>query len=185
MKSEQKELDKFLQPYEDYGGLGVNWVPFGSSGVELRPEKGVLSSYTHCLKKGSRGIKSIVMVNNTRTYANAHHFEYKGQYFAVDVGFNKINVSDTIKPFVDKIALHHYMTRSYEDFTMKQIRGGGMGKLRNMTEFEKYNVMYKDNCTDAVERGQQVMESLAQIEIARLSKFLVRKTENGQGSMST
>jgi hypothetical protein len=174
MKSEQKRLDTFLRPYEDYGGLGVNWVPFGSSGVELRPENGVLSSYTRCLKKGSRGIKSIVMVNNTKTYANAHRFEYKGQYFAVDVDFKKINLSDTIQPLVDKIALHHYMTRSYEDFTMKQIRGGGMGKLRNTTEFEQYEVMSKDNCTDAVESGQQAMESLARIEMTRLSKFLVR-----------
>jgi len=172
-------LDNFLRPYEEYGGLGVNWVPFGSSGVKLRPEKGVLSSYTRCTKTGATTIKSFVVVNNTKAYASAHHFQYNGESFAVDVDCNRVNGTDTMQPLVDKIALHHYITRSFEDFVyMKQVRGGGMGMVRNMAEFEKYDIMSKDNCTDAVESGQQVMESLARIEMARLSKFLVRKTEN-------
>jgi len=111
------------------------------------------------------------MVNKTKTYASAHHFEYKEEYFAVDVDCSRVNGTDTIKPLVDKIALHHYITRSYEDFSMKQVRGGGMGMVRNMGEFEKYDTISKDNCTDAVESGEQVMASLARIEMARLSKF--------------
>jgi hypothetical protein len=59
-----------------------------------------------------------------------------------------------MQPLVDKIALHHYITRSFEDFVYtKQVRGGGMGMVRNMAEFEKYDIMSKDNCTDAVERA--------------------------------
>jgi hypothetical protein len=35
----------WLQDYESYGGLGVNWVMFGSSGHKTRPKGGTIASY--------------------------------------------------------------------------------------------------------------------------------------------
>ena len=38
-----------LRQYEQVGGLALNWMLLGSSGIEKRPEKGVLASYNSCV----------------------------------------------------------------------------------------------------------------------------------------
>lgn len=39
----------FLSHYEPYAAVGVNWVMFGSSGLQQRPPAGPLASYTSCV----------------------------------------------------------------------------------------------------------------------------------------
>ncbi len=39
-------MPSFLTQFETYGGLGVHWIQFGSSGRRVRPlEGGVLGNY--------------------------------------------------------------------------------------------------------------------------------------------
>ncbi len=40
------DLFQFLQPYQDAGGLVVNWRMFGSSGHRSRPHQPVTQAYT-------------------------------------------------------------------------------------------------------------------------------------------
>jgi hypothetical protein len=42
-------LALFLAGYERHAALGVNWVMFGSSGLQQRPAAGPMASYTACV----------------------------------------------------------------------------------------------------------------------------------------
>ena len=53
IKDGTPHMPALLKEYEEYGGLGVHWVMFGSSGHKTRPAKGVLASYWQCLWHGS------------------------------------------------------------------------------------------------------------------------------------
>ena len=47
--SPRHDINTFMQQYEQYGGLAVNWMIFGSSGHKSRPRGGVLVNYHACL----------------------------------------------------------------------------------------------------------------------------------------
>lgn len=47
--SRRPSLALFLSGYEHHAALGVNWVMFGSSGLQQRPPAGPLASYNACV----------------------------------------------------------------------------------------------------------------------------------------
>ncbi|MBQ7733401.1 MAG: glycosyltransferase family 2 protein, partial [Synergistaceae bacterium] len=47
-------VDDFMKSHPNAGGLGVNWLIFGSSGHETKPEGGVLKNFTRCAEKNFR-----------------------------------------------------------------------------------------------------------------------------------
>ena len=49
MNSSYSSLPDLLRQYEEYGGLGVNWMMFGSSNHDKVPAGSVLQSYDMCL----------------------------------------------------------------------------------------------------------------------------------------
>jgi hypothetical protein len=61
-RTRRNHLGLFMADYEQdkLGALGVNWVLFGSSGLERRPEQGPLAAYTKCIPRAhdeSRHVK--------------------------------------------------------------------------------------------------------------------------------
>jgi hypothetical protein len=61
-----QDINTFLQQYEQYGGLGVNWVIFGSSGHTKRPQGGVLVNYHACLPAQQEQNTHVKIIANTK-----------------------------------------------------------------------------------------------------------------------
>ena len=55
---DKRPIPAVLTAYEQYGGVVLNWMGFGSSGHVNKPEGGVIANYYKCHKQGT--IKSIV-----------------------------------------------------------------------------------------------------------------------------
>tara|TARA_R110000824_G_scaffold373665_1_gene564064 strand:+ start:116 stop:916 length:801 start_codon:yes stop_codon:yes gene_type:complete len=119
------DIKKFLVPYEKYGGLGIQWKCFGSSG-HLERQKSTIKNYIHTSGTGDdQHIKSIVNPILVTDTLNPHSFKYKKNFFCVNENMKRVPNAFN-KPYTrDKIQLNHYVTRSREDFELKRKRGGG------------------------------------------------------------
>jgi hypothetical protein len=117
-------IPSVLKRYEDFGGLTMNWMVFGSSGLVKRPTNGVLPNYYKCFQY--EHVKSIV---NTRWgvshYGNPHVFHYSHGKFGVDTDFFKVETPLNLpRPSLYEILhLNHYHLKSKEDYDRNRKRG--------------------------------------------------------------
>lgn len=119
------DLRMILADYEDFGGLGVHWVEFGSSGHLTRPRGMQLRNYVYRFPLGcpkNTHIKSIVQPAKVKKACDPHRFIYRGPWFCVDE--NKLPLAESQGPFTARdIQLNHYYYRSQEDYCRKLDRG--------------------------------------------------------------
>lgn len=135
-----QSLPAFLTPYESYSALAIHWILFGSSGHDTKPTRSVLRSYTKCmpLKHAQHlFVKSIV---NTRctigTTDSPHSFKHNCSAPAIRTDMSPINGATTSElPLHDVLAIHHYATKSLEDFELKVLKGSGMRRQRGWEYF--------------------------------------------------
>eukprot|EP00884_Botryococcus_braunii_P016178 jgi/Botrbrau1/3243/Bobra.174_1s0015.1 len=88
-------MPALLRDYEAYGGLGVNWRVFGSSGLINKPEGGTLANFISCIPQEdgeSTHIKTIVHIPFGKEMGrDPHHALYIPGKFAVDENFARID----------------------------------------------------------------------------------------------
>lgn len=114
-------LPEFLQSYESFGGLCISRLFFGTSQLETLPSHNLLiEMLTRCARKESQynsTIKSIIQPRHTKSALNAHVFQYKNGYFAIDpLGHVIENTIQTPEISLDQIRINHYWTRTEKYF---------------------------------------------------------------------
>ena len=138
-----ENVPDFLQNYEEYAGVGINWLLYGTSGHVTRPEGLIIEHFTQRSTadwRSNRHIKSIVNPCRTRAPLNPHCFTYQGNGFAVDENKNRINGPLTQKNSTEKIRINHYFTRSEEESRQKMERGSAYTNTkRPWSDFERLN----------------------------------------------
>eukprot|EP00887_Chlorella_sp_A99_P003217 scaffold9.g3217.t1 len=108
-----RSLPLLLMKFQEYSGLAVHWLLFGSSGHETRPLAGSLRSYVRrlpALHAQHQLVKTIVRVRQA------------------------CGPRDD-RPVHGVLAVHHYATRSREEFKVKMARGSGMRRQRSGWEY--------------------------------------------------
>jgi hypothetical protein len=121
-----KRIPDILADYEQFGGVVMNWMVFGSSGHIATPPGGVLANYYKCFKNGC--VKTIVNTEYTlKPGGNPHQFLYTEGHFAVSAGNKTLRVNGAVNlqlhTAFDTMYINHYNTRSYEDYVRKANRG--------------------------------------------------------------
>ena len=148
-----QSIPELLHDYEAYGGLGVNWVLFGTSGHSSRPSGNTMANYWRCAPAEHKHNLHIKTIANTQ-YANwaegPHKFLYRDNKQAVDEAFVPINGSLTSIHQISRIALYHYILKSKEEFEEKMLRGTGMGNKKGRIFFDELEREVTENCTDAL-----------------------------------
>jgi len=142
-KTTNGDLAAFLKDYEDYGGLGMNWLIFGSNGHLKKPVLSQLESFLLRAEEDfhvNRHIKNIVQPQYVKSVLGAHNFAYKDGKFCVNENFTPIDGSFS-DVSVNKIQLNHYYCRSFEEYEAKIKRGyGDTSKKRTVDEFYHHDV---------------------------------------------
>jgi hypothetical protein len=121
-------LPEFLSAYERFGGLGINWLVFGSNGHIEKPATSQIQSYTRRIPKShplNDHVKSIVQPRYVKHIPSGpHHFHYKLGKYSVNENFKRFK--GPYSPHsTEKIQLNHYWLRSEADFKEKLLRGRG------------------------------------------------------------
>lgn len=126
----ENDLRNLLQNYEAFGGLGVNWLIFGSSYHIYSPSGLQIENYTLRSRNDfvhNRHIKSIVRSDRAlATDGNPHAFVYTPRHYCVNEAYEPIS-GPFSKNTTEVIQLNHYHLRSYADFLNKMQRGPADG----------------------------------------------------------
>jgi hypothetical protein len=137
-KATNGNIPALLKKYETFGGLGINWQIFGSSGHVKKTNLPQLQSFILRAKDDfhiNKHVKSVVQPAYVKSVNNAHSFHYIKDKYCVNENFEPIDHS--FSPVsVNKVQLNHYFCRSFEEFEEKIKRGiGDTRRGRNLEQF--------------------------------------------------
>lgn len=148
-KNESANLPRLLEKYEEYGGLGVSWLIFGSNNHIHKPAGRQLENFTRRSEVSfapNRHIKSIVQPRHVQSAFKSHCFKFKPGFSCVNEHFVPIEGASA-DVSVDSIQLNHYYCRSLEEYRQKVERGiSDTKRKRKMEEFHAH-----DNESNVVE----------------------------------
>lgn len=112
-------LNKFLKDFDSYGGVCLNWVCFGTSGVNRIPSQSWM--ITNLLQRAkldypmNRIVKSIVRPErvNAKFSFFPHICSYHNNYYHVNANKEQFQ-GETTDICIDRIRIHHYWCRDIE-----------------------------------------------------------------------
>jgi hypothetical protein len=118
---EQDNLIDFLKPFEQYGGVCINWLMFGTSNInKIRDNELMIEQLVMCQGKPNQHVKSIVQPDKVIQMSTQHHALYKAGYYQVTPEHKKCNGPFNLGGKLDKIRINHYWTQdAYYCYTIK------------------------------------------------------------------
>lgn len=139
----EKTINEFFLKNPQVGGIGINWLIFGSSHYLHKPQGLVTQNFIYRSKfmfDVNYHIKTLCDPTKVAGFLNPHYPEYLSGYYSVNVDEKKINGAFS-KPIIDPpIRINHYFTKSKEEFMKKRQRGmADNNRIRNYTDFEKHD----------------------------------------------
>lgn len=140
-------LPELLRPFEAFGGLGLNWLMYGSAGHRERPQGGILHNYDKCNPETGANIhiKTILQPARARGYLDPHHFTYRDNHRCVAVDKSAIPGDGPFSsPARHRVAyVAHFITKSWEDWQRKVARGSGDGRGKKLQLFNQFDTGHK------------------------------------------
>lgn len=143
-------IGEFLADYPYASGVVVNWLFFGSSGLEHYDPRPVIERFTRSELESRPTFKSIVrMVKATGAFINyCHRPEVEGEIVTTD-GMPLKTPTNPVMSDVgrhDIAVLNHYFTKSREEFEWKRARGradraaDAKDKIRPVETFKQQDI---------------------------------------------
>jgi hypothetical protein len=148
-----KNINELLEPYFEFGGLGINWRIFGTSGHQKKPEGFVRDNYLwrmpdKCgwvLNGGSFQLKTIIR----REFCQQIHHPH----FCIS---SRPLVNEDFQPYPDawtdssrtKAVIHHYITKSVEEWTNKYNFWRykyGLRTMNDLADIEKNCIVFDNS----------------------------------------
>ena len=135
-------MDDFMAAHPNAGGIGINWLIFGSSHHEKRPAGGVLENFTMCAERNftaNHEIKTICDPARALSMS-IHNATYIRGFYTLDENGRIIDGIYSEEVHFDKIRINHYFGRSREEFIIKKNKGfASCIGSRDMSEFDLYD----------------------------------------------
>lgn len=142
-KAPYGNLPGLLKEYEAYGGLGVNWLLYGSSGHQQRNGRPQFERFLMRSEKNfsvNTHIKSIIQPRYTKRVGNPHFFIYVSGKYCVNEAFARVEGPHS-PHHSDRIQLNHYYCRSAEEFLDKINRGrADIKDERHLSQFAAHDL---------------------------------------------
>lgn len=157
------DLKAFLKDYEDFGGVCLNWVFYGTSGIQRIPEDQWMVS---CLLQRAkltysenRTIKSIVQPKrvNPQDSFFPHICSYRDPFYHVNPDKKRLKKVEKTELCIDRIRLHHYWGRDLDflwqdKFPRNERWYGTETALIKIKEETKMNDVYDPLILDVIEK---------------------------------
>lgn len=146
----QEILDKLFDTDKSVGGIGINWLIFGSSHFIKRPHGLVTQNYLYRSYYDfpvNKHVKTICDPRKVEGILNPHYVEYKKGYYAINTLGKYMEGPMTENDPKMPLRINHYFTKSKEEFLAKRARGmADQEKLRSISDFDLHdkNDVYDD-----------------------------------------
>ncbi|MGD1699540.1 glycosyltransferase family 92 protein [Dapis sp. BLCC M229] len=141
--TEKNDLREILEEFSDVPAVGINWLIFGTSGHQEKPEGLQIENFTKRAKedfKANLNFKCIVQSEFTIKCTTPHHFVYVNDGAAVSENHEKLSENISSKHSVKKVRINHYFTRSMEEALNKIKRGRAtVNKKRKLGEIKYHD----------------------------------------------
>ena len=167
---EDDDLRAMLGEYEDYAGLAVPWLMFGSSGHLRRPEGLTIENFQETLPEEYDGrhnvVKCIMDPARTKNAIDPHRFEPEVGQWVVSEDHQPIPFGGCrALRHCGKVQLNHYFYRSQEEFEAKLARG----RADRADKAAEYPLqMFYTQSRDAVIPNQSILRFAPQTQEAML-----------------
>lgn len=132
------ELKDVLKEFIAMAGVGVNWLMFGTSGHNVKPEGLQIENFTRRAETDfswNQHVKSIIRPDRVLHPFDPHFFICKDDGLVVTEEGLPLSSAITDRVSVSKIRINHYFTRSREDMQRKMLRGTADGAASRTWEF--------------------------------------------------
>ncbi|NRO08907.1 glycosyltransferase family 2 protein [Lactobacillus helveticus] len=137
------EINGLFNQSESIGGIGLNWMIFGSSHFKKQPKGLVTQSYLYRSKYSFAKNNTIKTICNPRAVVgilNPHYVEYRKGYHAVNALGDYMEGPSTCNSSKMIMRVNHYFTKSKEEFMQKRARGmADQDKIRNISDFKLHD----------------------------------------------
>lgn len=131
----------FLRRHCPSGAVGVNWLLFGSAGHATRRQGPVLRRFQLRGAAADRHVKSLVRVRDVRRFDNPHFPALRAGGVQRDTSGKEFSGPANPEGPTDVAVVHHYFTKSREEYAAKAARGrGDTGTARPASDFETHDL---------------------------------------------
>jgi tetratricopeptide (TPR) repeat protein len=157
------DLKELLKGYEQYAGLAVSSLFFGSSGHQTRPTVGQISAYTrrtHATFKENEMVKSIIQPSQALMPNSPHDFIYKESAWCVNEGFLRVD-GQRFPNCTELIQLNHYYCRSEKEIDQKLRRGNSQSVVWVRQRFEAINSMATTQDTNILQNLEILLQQVS------------------------
>ena len=148
LPKKHNSLRDFLDQYEEYAAIGINWMMFGSSFHNKIQPGFLINNYTYCEGIQNQHIKTICKPNQVLKFLDPHHVKLKNPKKYVDPYKRIISGPFNNEPTLDIIQINHYWGKSAEEHYEKQNRGRADAETKslvlNKNIHEKFNKIQSD-----------------------------------------
>jgi hypothetical protein len=145
-------ISELLLEYDACSGIVLNWKMFGTSHHVKYEDEPVLSRFKYCSSTMNIHYKSIVKLSLVHSFSNPHRaLTFDNKLYDLDM---RLIDDDFNREGNDNIAcIHHYYTKSEEEFIKKINRGrADVSEKRTVTEVDdihsKNNDVYNSDAWD-------------------------------------
>ena len=109
----ESNLVDFLKPYENYGGVTIQMVFYGTSNVwDVQPGELLIEKLRRRNPEISDGVKSIVQPHRVLYVNNPHFAHYLPGFYAVDENRQPVTAWSNEQRPLQKVRLNHYVFRT-------------------------------------------------------------------------
>lgn len=127
-------ISSFLSQYQRCSAVGLNWIMFGTNHCTHYESEPVTKRFTRCAATPNHHIKSIIQLKYAWVFNDPHHMMLRSGT-TCDTYYQPINGPFNPSGKTDIACIHHYYTKSEEEFREKIQRGrADTVEKRSLTE---------------------------------------------------
>ena len=116
-------LSVALEPYEEFAGVAVSWMLYGSSGHQVRPDGLVITNYSMRGAVPDQHVKCIVDPSRVQKCAViGHQFHCRGGQYVVDENGEPVQSPFRAHPTAERFRINHYVTKSIAELVERRSR---------------------------------------------------------------
>lgn len=134
---------EFLNDYEDYHALGINWVMFGSNGHEKRQKGLLIDNYVRC-GDCNMHVKTICQPKYVEYICNPHFVITKDPSKFVDPDRNILDGPFNKNGKTNLIQINHYWGKSLQEYK-KKVKKGRPDQVEKNNFIKEYMNIFNKN----------------------------------------